>query len=119
MTHKIETPKVYEDPNTDFLMIGFKIINNPNEEKRMVGLGLLRNTKETMNPHYMSLDSIKQARRSTVRAALELNRAQMQIIVYRAQQILKLYNEYEICLLDEEIDPNLIAISESGVADFN
>jgi hypothetical protein len=121
MDESMKAVKMFEDKESDFLMLGFAIDEDPSTgERKLVGLGMLRNGKDVMCSHYMKTSTAKQARRTTVRAALELNITQMRNIVKKAKQIAKLYDEHEICLFNEDgIDSSLVSISDHGVADLN
>ena len=123
MNENVSTPTIYEDKTNDFLLIGLEqlTVDSPlGESTKMVGLGLLRNSKGILNKHYIDINDIKIPNQATIRAALELNRKQMKDLVLRAQQVIQLYEKYEMDLVDRDgINPSLITLDNNGCADLN
>jgi hypothetical protein len=116
----IEIPLVWEDPESDYMLIGFgEIEATERSPAKTIGFSLMRENKLSLTNNYIPQGNRMQARRSDVKAALEHNRHQVASMLRRAKQIAKLYDSYEICLEDSFPSHTFIAVSENGVADVN
>ncbi len=116
----IEIPYVWEDPKSDYMIIGFgEIPATEMHPAKTIGFSLMRENKLSLSNNYIPSHDKVQARRADVKAALEHNRHQVKEMLIKAKRIARLYDSYEICLDDNFPSHTLIAVSENGVVDVN